>query len=239
MTPRTRLVFTSHITSPTALTLPVQALCQRARDAEILSFIDGAHAPGHIPVDLAAIGADFYTGNCHKWMMAPKGSAFLYAHPDVQDLVEPLVVSWGWKPEQSFSTGSPFIDVLQWLGTHDPSAALAVPAAIRFMKEHGWPDVSQGCHAMLESAMARCVELTGLEPLYPSGAGYFHQMGSVSLPPIPDLPAFKEKLFEKYRIEVPCFDWNGKPLLRISMQAYNTPDDVDCLLDALGEMLEL
>jgi isopenicillin-N epimerase len=237
VTPRTRMIFTSHITSPTALTLPVREICRRARRAGFLSFIDGAHAPGQIPLDLAAIGADFYTGNCHKWMMAPKGSAFLYARPEVQSLVEPLVVSWGWKPEPSFTTGSPFVDVLQWLGTRDPSAALAVPAAIRFMKEHDWPAVSLECHALLREAMRSIAAHTGLEQFYPAGAGLFYQMGAVPLPPIPDPSAFKKRLYEEYRIEIPCFEWNGRPLLRISVQGYNTPDDLDRLIEALEVML--
>jgi len=234
---RTRLIFLSHITSPTALTLPVEAICRRARASGILTFVDGAHAPGQIPVDLQAIGADFYTGNCHKWMMTPKGAAFLYARPEAQPLVEPLVVSWGWKPEPSFTTGSPFVDVLQWLGTHDPSAALAVPAALRFMEAHDWPSVSLECQALLDDALGRIGALTGLKRLYPPGAGFYRQMACASLPHQEDLPGFKSRLYKQYQIEVPCIEWNGMHLLRISVQGYNTREDIDRLLQALEKMI--
>ena len=239
VTPHTRLIFLSHITSSTALTLPVESICRRARNAGILTFVDGAHAPGQIPVDLQAIGADFYTGNCHKWMLAPKGSAFLYARPEVQSLVEPLVVSWGWKPEADFTTGSPFVDILQWLGTRDPSAALAVPAALRFMKDYDWPSVSLECQALLESALERMQVLTGMAYLYPPRQGFYRQMACASLPHQEYLIGFKTRLYEHYRIEIPCIEWNGLHLLRISVQGYNTPDELDSLIEALREILNV
>jgi isopenicillin-N epimerase len=90
----------SHITSPTALIFPVQEICKRARQSGILSIVDGAHSPGHIPLDLNSIGADIYTGACHKWLCAPKGATFLYAHPDTQPILDPLVVSWGYESEK-------------------------------------------------------------------------------------------------------------------------------------------
>ena len=119
VTPRTKLIYLSHITSPTSLHLPVEAICKRASEVGILTLVDGAHAPGHIPLDLQALDADFYSGNCHKWMLSPKGAGFLYAHPRVQSLVEPLVVSWGYHAASEASSGSRFIDYLQWTGTTD------------------------------------------------------------------------------------------------------------------------
>ena len=149
VTDRTKVIFLSHITSPTALRLPVELICARARQAGILTVIDGAHAPGQISLNLDALDADFYTGNCHKWMLAPKGAAFLFARPQVQHLVEPLVVSWGYKNTPEFSSGSPFVDRLTWTGTHDPAAYLSVSDAIKFLDEHNWPVVREACHNLL------------------------------------------------------------------------------------------
>ena len=122
--PRTKAVSVSHITSPTALVLPVEEICAAAREAGVLSIVDGAHAPGQLPLDLERLGADIYAGNCHKWLCAPKGAGFLWARPEHQDWIEPLVVSWGYGAEMSFA------DRHGWQGTRDPAAALAVPAAI-------------------------------------------------------------------------------------------------------------
>ncbi|MDD5564177.1 MAG: aminotransferase class V-fold PLP-dependent enzyme, partial [Thermoanaerobaculaceae bacterium] len=134
VTGRTRVLFLSHVASTTAIILPVKELIGRARERGILTVIDGAHAPGQIPLDLAALGADFYAGNCHKWMNAPKGSAFLYARAGAQPLLEPLVVSWGWRSDRPGP--SRFVDEHEWQGTRDVAAYLAVPAAIEFMREH-------------------------------------------------------------------------------------------------------
>jgi isopenicillin-N epimerase len=240
VTERTRLIFLSHITSPTALTLPVAEICARARQAGILTLIDGAHAPGQIPLDLQAVGADFYTGNCHKWMMAPKGAAFLYARQEVQEIVEPLVVSWGWEPEhklpESLKLPGRFVTEQEWRGTHDPSACLAVPAAIDFMRRYNWDSVRPACHALLKQAISRIQELTGLPCAY-LDEGSYHQMAIAELPLQPDLPAFKARLYEEHRVEAPCIEWNGGHFIRISVQGYNDQRDVDCLIEALGQML--
>ncbi len=237
VTSRTKVIFISHITSPTALHLPVETICRRAREAGILTVVDGAHAPGQIPVDLSAIQADFYTGNCHKWLSAPKGSAFLYADRDRQELIEPLVVSWGWGENASFTTGSRYLDNLQWWGTMDPSAFLSVPAAIQFQKEHNWPAVRRRCHTLVSQAVRRICDLTGLAPLYPHDRGFYHQMAIAPLPTIQDLPAFKERLYEDYRVEVPCVEWNGRQFIRVSVQGYNTQADIDRLLVALEHLI--
>ena len=222
MNDRTRLLFISHITSPTALTIPAAELCALAREAGILTLVDGAHAPGQIPVDLGAIGADFYTGNCHKWMLAPKGAGFLYARPEVQHLVEPLVVSWGWQAEETFTTGSQFVDYFQWRGTDDPAACLTVPAAIQFMQENGWESVHQQCRSLLSQALVRVSELTSLPGLYPAGGGFIHQMGATELPRQPDLKAFKVRLYDEYQVEVPFVEMGGRHFLRISVQHTTT-----------------
>lgn len=234
VTPRTKVIFLSHITSPTALRLPVEPLCRRARDAGLLTVVDGAHAPGQLALDLAATGADFYVGNCHKWLCSPKGAAFLFADRARQHLVEPLVIGWGWGEHRNkATTGSTYVDALQWLGTDDPSAYLAVPAAIEFQTRHRWPEVRERCHRLLESVVQRASAQTGLDPLYPSRGRRYEQMAVIPLPRIPDLAAFNGRLYEKYRIQVPCLEWNGRQLLRISIQAYNSEDDANALLAAL------
>jgi isopenicillin-N epimerase len=237
VTPRTRMIFASHLTSPTALILPVQAICQRARQEGILTLIDGAHAPGQINVDLQAIGADFYTGNCHKWMLSPKGAAFLYARPETQSLIEPLVVSWGYSADPNITSGSRYIDLLQWTGTKDPAAELSAPCAIQFMEAHNWSEVSAGCHALAIEARRQLNTEIGLETLCSENA--FHQMFSVRLPPQTDLTNLKAKLYDEFHIEVPVLQWNGLKLIRVSIQAYNSRSDSDALLQALQILLEI
>ena len=237
---RTRVLFFSHITSPTALILPAAELVSRARAAGILTVIDGAHAPGQISLDLDALGADFYSGNGHKWMMTPKGSGFLYARPEVQPLLEPLVVSWGWGNEQPRVTC--FVDQHQNQGTRDMAAFLAVPSAIRFMEEHDWPAVRESCHQLVRDARRRLDVLGGPEPVTPDERRWFSQMASLPLP-LCDTGALCQRLRDEYNIEVPIVRWtgvNGDPpraFVRLSIQAYNTQSDVDRLLDALGALL--
>ncbi|HIP73997.1 MAG TPA: aminotransferase class V-fold PLP-dependent enzyme [Anaerolineae bacterium] len=237
VTPRTKVIYISHITSPTAVTLPVADICARAREAGILTVVDGAHAPGQVPLDMAAIGADFYTGNCHKWLCAPKGSAFLYARPERQHLIEPLVVGWGWGEDRAFTFGSDYLDYLQWLGTHDPAAYLTVPAAIEFQAAHEWTAVREQCHVLAREALLRIGEMTRLPPLYPPDSPFFQQMAAIPLPPQPDIHAFQARLYEEFGIEIPGIDWHGRHFIRISVQGYNTQADVDALVTAVGELL--
>jgi isopenicillin-N epimerase len=241
VTPRTRVIFLSHITSPTAVRFPVEAICARARAEGILTVIDGAHAPGQVPLDLSAVGADFYAGNCHKWLCAPKGAGFLYARPEVQPLIEPLIVGWGWNDapgNDTLSFGSTFLDFLQYPGTNDYAAYLAVPAAIDFQAQHDWPAVRARCHALAAAAIGRIEALTGRPSLYPQPPGDFYvQMAAAALPPIADLPSFKQRLYEKYRVEVPCIQWGERQFIRVSIQGYNTLRDVDGLINALTALL--
>ena len=236
VTPGTRVIYLSHITSSTALRFPVEEICRRGRERGILTIIDAAHSPGQIPVDLQALGADIVFGNCHKWMLAPKGSAFLYVRRDVQELIHPLVVSWGTHPTPDIATGSRFVDILQWTGTKDPTAALTVPTAIRFMEEQGWEEVRSQCHVLLRQAIERICNLTGLPPLYPLDSDFYGQMGIAPLP-ASDLPMLKSRLYGEYKIEVPLIEWQDCHLVRISIQGYNTQADVEALLDALKILL--
>jgi len=236
VTSQTKAIYLSHISSSTALRFPVEKICQRARSAGILSIIDAAHSPGQIPVDLQLMGADIVFGNCHKWMLAPKGSAFLYVRSEIQDLINPLVVSWGMNPTPEIATGSRFVDILQWTGTKDPAAALTVPTAIQFMKDHNWENVRYQCHALLRQAIERICDLTELPPLYPLDSDFYSQMGIAPLPKS-DLAILKSRLYDEYQIEVPLSQWQDRQFVRISIQGYNTQGDVDALVDSLKVLL--
>jgi len=218
---RTRVVFCSHVEWTSGRVNDVAEACRRARAAGALSIVDGAHAPGQIDLDLDSLGADVYTGNCHKWLCAPKGAAFLYARPEAQELIDPLVVSWDW------SDGAPFADLHRWQGTRDPSAYLAVPAAIDFQAEHDWPRVRERCRALLAAADF------GLEPLTDD----FVQMRGYRVEH-PDPPALKRRLYDEHRIEVPVFESRAGWSLRVSVQGYNDAADLDALATALAALSE-
>jgi isopenicillin-N epimerase len=230
VTERTRVLFFSHISSRTATVFPVEELCRRARAAGIMTIVDGAHAPGQIPVDLGSIGADVYAGNCHKWLCAPKGSGFLWARPEHQPWIEPAVVSWGFAPDQAFAERS------HWQGTRDPAAFLSVPAAIAFQREHAWERVRDRYHELTREARASISAWSGLEPLTPDSREWFVQMASLPLPPC-DPEEVHRRLHEEHAIEVPVWDWNGTPLIRVSLQAYNTAADLEALVDALPRVI--
>jgi isopenicillin-N epimerase len=236
VTSKTKVVYLSHITSSTALRFPVEKICRRARSAGILSIIDAAHSPGQIPVDLQLMGADIVFGNCHKWMLAPKGAAFLYVRGEIQELINPLIVSWGTHPTSEIATGSHFIDLLQWTGTKDPAAALTVPTAIHFMKDHDWEAVRDRCHALLGQAIGRICDLTELPPLYPLDSDFYSQMGIAPIPKS-DLAILKYRLYDEYQIEVPLTEWQDQQFIRISVQGYNSQGDIDALVEALKVLL--
>jgi len=231
VTPRTRVIFLSHITSPTALVFPVERIVRRAREAGILTVVDGAHAPGQLPLALDSLGADFYGGNLHKWLCAPKGAGFLHARPEVQPLLEPLVVSWGYESETP--SGSLFVDHNEWWGTRDVSAFLTVPAAIEFQRQHHWDKVWASCHELAADSQRRLCAQTGLVPLHTDAEAWFRQMFAAPLPADTDIAVLKARLYDEFRIEVPLIEWNGNKLIRVSIQAYNSRRDVDRLLRAL------
>lgn len=237
VTPSTRVIFLSHITSPTAVIFPIREICCRARSEGILTIIDGAHAPGHIPLNLAEIGADIYTGACHKWLMAPKGSAFLYARKSVQEWMDPLVISWGYAAEPGYGAGNRWIDYHEWQGTRDMAAFLSVPAAIDFHKKHHWDAVRDRCHHLAVSLRREIEQLSGSIPLYPDSSRRFGQMFSTRLPDWIDPKAFQKRLYQTYQIEVPVVKWNNVHLLRVSVQGYNDYKDTQTLVNALASML--
>jgi isopenicillin-N epimerase len=234
VTPRTRVMYLSHITSPTAIILPIAQLIARANAAGIWIVIDGAHAPGQVDIDMHALDVDFYGGNCHKWLSAPKGAGFLYVRPELQPLIEPLVVSWGWRPRDPGP--SVFVDEIERQGTHDPAAYLSVPDAIAFQRAHDWPRVRQECHELVRLARAGMAELTGIQPVVADDPRWFAQMAVLPLPAC-DTDALKRRLYDEYRIEIPVTHWGETPCLRISVQGYTTRADVEQLLAAMSKLL--
>jgi isopenicillin-N epimerase len=220
--PRTKVVFVSHVTSPTARVLPVEELVAAARSAGALTVVDGAHAPGQLDLDVEAVGADVYAGNCHKWMCAPKGAGFLAVREDVRPLLEPMVVSWDWEDAEHFAERH------RWQGTRDPSAHLAVPAAIDFMAEHDWPAQQARCRALAARARDELAELFDLEPL----PGPIGQMTAARVPPCDPVEA-NRRLYAEHRVEAPFTQLRGEQLIRVSFQAYNDERDLERLLDAL------
>lgn len=237
VTSKTKVLFISHITSPTALRMPVEIICARAREQGIITLVDGAHAAGQIDLDLSAIGADFYTGNCHKWMLSPKGAAFLHTRKEMQSIIQPLVVSWGYSPTAQETHGSRYVDLLAWTGTRDPASALAVPAAISFMRSYQWDSVRHSCNLLLQEAIQEIHSKFNTTPIAAPGTNFFTQMGTASLPESTNLAYLKETLYEQYKIEIPCVEWNKKKMVRISVQGYNTKQDLDLLIQALDDLL--
>jgi isopenicillin-N epimerase len=230
VTPRTRVIFLSHITSPTALTFPVKEICRRAREAGILTVVDGAHAPGHIPLDLQDLGVDIYSGNCHKWLCSPKGSGFLYVRPEHHDWIESLTISWGWQGESTFVSRN------QRQGTRDLAPFLATPAAIRFQQEHDWPAVRARCHELAREARQRVSDLTGLPPICPDSPDWFSQMIACPIPHR-DALELKTRMYDEFHVEAPITDWNDQMMIRLSFQGYNSHDDLDAAMEALAAVL--
>jgi isopenicillin-N epimerase len=244
MTERTKVLFLSHITSPTALVFPIERPIAEARKRGIWTVIDGAHTPGHIPLNLDAMGVDFYSGNCHKWLMTPKGSAFLYVRPELQGMINPLVISHGWTADSKLPGAkgafgnSPFIDELEMQGTRDPAAWLSVPAAIDFRREHDWTRVAADCRDLAQETARRLQALTGLEPLS-TPEFCAPQMVAMPVPEIDEPAEFAKELMARYSIEIPVFKWQDHHIVRVSVQGYNSKAQMDILIEALTDMLEL
>jgi isopenicillin-N epimerase len=240
VTPRTRLIFFSHITSTTALIFPVAALCAAARERGTATLVDGAHAPGQIGLNLAEVGADFYTGNCHKWLCAPKGAAFLHVRPEHQAAVHAPVVSWGYVAGEDGGghtgfdayVGKTLLERrLQWQGTRDIAAWLSVPAALDFLAAHDWPARRAECHARALALQARVLARNGLRSI--ARDEDFGQM--VPIPVRCSEPeALRARLFDEHHIEVPVTQHAGQVFVRVSVQAYTSDAELLALENALA-----
>lgn len=256
VTPRTKLLLVSHVTSPTGLVLPVEQIISVMKERGIDTLVDGAHAPGMLPLNIDALGAAYYTGNCHKWLCAPKGAGFLHVRRDRQNQIHPLVTSHGANAPRA--NESLFRLEFDWTGTADPTAYLSVPAAIDFIGglANGWPDVMARNHALVIEGRNKLLAAVGGKPLAPDS-----MLGSLSAINLPEtvepsprpVPAdadpadtypgdpLRDALSAEDNVEVPVFTWPHTPadsaprrrLLRISAQLYNSPADYDRLTEVL------
>ncbi|HEY9798340.1 MAG TPA: aminotransferase class V-fold PLP-dependent enzyme [Leptolyngbyaceae cyanobacterium] len=248
VSPRTRLALLDHVTSQTGLIFPIQQLVSQLREQGIDTLVDGAHAPGMVPLNLHEIGATYYTGNCHKWLCAPKGSAFLYVQRDKQSIIRPLTISHGANSRRTDK--SRFQLEFDWTGTSDPTAYLCVPEAIQFLGSllpGGWSELMENNRAKALFARELLCEALGVLPPCPA-----EMIGAIAVVPLPEQlslyeqgeqsrewPGLQDILFERFNIEVPIIPWSTpfKQMVRISAQLYNTPEQYNYLAVALLQLL--
>jgi len=232
VTDQTKVIFLSHITSSTALIFPIEKIIKLAKEQNILTIIDGAHVPAHIPLNIHELGCDFYTGACHKWLCAPKGSSFLFVKKEHQDWVKPVVVSWG--KDGDDPSPSEFIQNFQWQGTRDMSAFLTIPTAINFYIKEIRP-YQESCKKIIQDTYSEFPSVLNTEPIS-AGREWLAQLVAHPLPK--NIPSnLKKRLWEEYQIEIPVFEWSGQEFVRVSIQVYNTQKDVDLLMSALRSLI--
>ncbi len=233
-TDKTKAIFISHITSATALIFPVKEICNIAKSKGLFTIVDGAHVPGHIPLNIEELNPDVYTGACHKWMCAPKGCSFLYVKKEWQNLFDPLLISWGY--DSAAPPQSQFLDYHQLQGTRDYSAFLSVPKTIQFLKENDWPAVAASCRQLAHSNYVRFCDVLKSQPLCPVTDEFLGQM--CSIPVTTSQPEKLQRLlFEKYSIEAPVMRQGNLTFIRYSIQAFNSQEDLDKLYNALKEII--
>jgi isopenicillin-N epimerase len=240
MNERTRLAFFSHILSPTGLVLPVKEMCEEARRRGVLTMIDGAHAPAMVPVHLDALPCDFYGGNCHKWLLAPTGSGFLYLGKGSEDRLQPLQVSWGWQhdrrrlDERDEFGSTPRLRFLEFEGTRDCCPWLAIPGAIDFQREIGPERIDARNRSLARYVRERLGFLPAATPENPELCGY---LTAFRFPPSADAGKLRRELWEQHRIEAPIIERPDRLLIRTSTHFYNTQAEIDRLADALPALL--
>jgi isopenicillin-N epimerase len=239
MTGRTRLFFFSHVLSPTGLVLPARELCAEARRRGILTLIDGAHAPAFLPLDVAAVRADFYAANAHKWLLAPTGSGFLHFGPGMEDRLMPFHVSWGWhNPAKDLDArdeygSTPRLRRLEFEGTRDCCPWLSIPEAIAFQAELG-PDAIRARMRELALHSRRC--FASLTPATPHSAERSGAMVAYELPAGIDSIKVRKGLWEM-RTEINVIDRPERVLFRTSTHFYNTPEELERLAERLPDLL--
>jgi len=233
ITPRTRIFVVSHITSPTAITLPVAAICRALRERGVAICIDGPHAIAQVPLRLESLGCDFYTASCHKWLSAPFGSGFLWVAPQHHAEVQPSTMSWGrLQPRRPESWSDEFV----WSGTRDPSAGLTVPTAIEWIESIGLERFREQSHALAQLTRHRLTELFGTTPLVADDPQWYTSMAHFPLPG-GAYETLQRSLWEQFGIEVPVVHWKEQWFIRVSCHLYNEPEHIDRLVAALEKLL--
>ncbi len=242
VTDRTRLIVISHVTSPTALILPVAELCRAAHERGVPVCVDGPHAVGMLPLELDKLGCDFYTASCHKWLSAPFGTGFLYVSPEWQQRLRPCIISWG-----GSTCGWPasWKDEFLWLGTRDPSGFLAVPAAIDYLRAQGLAEFRLQTHRLVTETATRLLAEWGTLPYSSLTPEWVGSMVTIPLPDHVETPQswtghphpLQTRLAEQYGIEVPVMKWGSRMHLRISCHLYNTQAHFHALCQALAEVI--
>lgn len=231
----TKVIFLNQISSATALIFPVKEICDKAQELGLITIVDGAHVPGHIDLNIMELDPDFYTGTLHKWMLAPKGSSFLYVKEEFQADIDPLVVSWGY--ESTTPSGNQFLDYHEYQGTNDHSSFLCTPKVIAFLEQNDWKTKSKACKQLVFDNYERFCDLLQTKPIAPVTEEFLGQMASI--PVKTSKPTeLKELLYGKYKIQIPVMPLNGNFYLRYSINVYNSQEDLDVLYKALEEIIK-
>ena len=229
LTPSTRLLVVDHITSESAVVLPVREIAAHCRERGIAVLVDGAHAPGATLLDIPSLGADWYAGNLHKWAWAPRSCGILWAAKERQAGLHPAVISWG--------LGKGYTNAFDWVGTRDPSPWLAAPAALDLLREIGWEEIRRYDHTLAWQGAARLAEAWGTR--FETPETMIATMATIPLPErFGSTPAdalrLRRALFQEDRIEVQLHAWRGRLWTRISAQIYNEMADVERLAEAVA-----
>lgn len=230
---KTKILFISHITSPTGIIFPVEDLCKYARENNIITIIDGAHVPGHIQLDIKDLNPDFYIGTCHKWLCTPKGVSFLYVRRNFQDSIDPLIIGWGWRDYDS--NLSEFINNHEWWGTRDMSAYFCLPTALKMHQTKEMIDGRMHCQSKIPIIRDIVNDITSQMEICPNNM--LGQMASMVMPNI-DHVNLKTTLINEYKIEIPVFKWKNMSILRVSYQVYNTEKDIEKLSTVLTKIFK-
>ena len=231
---KTKVIFINQISSATGLIFPVKEICDKARSLGIITIVDGAHVPGHIDLNIRELNPDFYTGTLHKWMLAPKGSSFLYVKKELQDGIDPLVVSWGY--ESVFPSDSQFLDYHEYQGTNDYTAFLTTPKVIEFLEDNNWKVKSKVCRKIVLENYKRFCDLLNTEPICPVTEEFLGQMASILVKTKNGIE-LKELLYNKYKIQIPVMPLNDRFYIRFSINVYNSVEDLDILYQAIVDII--